>query len=425
MMRSLSPAVRALGGPSLWVLLLAACAPPLAGPSPAEIPALEARLASDSLDLDLLLRAGAAYREAGRVEDARTVLSRAHRTSPESSSALLLLGLTQEDLGEYGLARELYERYVDQGRSAKLKREIEQRLHLLRRKELQASVREALAREAGIASTLPEPNTVAVFPFLLDGGDPELRPLGRALADMVTTDLSQTSRLRVLERVHVQLLLDEMKLSDEGVLDPATAARSGRLLGAERIVQGSLGGAEDALELQAGVVRIGRDLLREQDAHVRESDRLERLFELQKRLSFRLYAAMGVELTEAEREKVSQRPTQNVRALLAYGRGLEALDGGDYAGAQRGFGEALSLDPGFSRARERLVSSQAAEAAARAGTRGIARQAAAEAAPPATEASVEGLVPAVGQRDAAAEVLGTEGIDRVRKATLRVRIRTP
>ena len=70
--------------------------------------------------------------------------------------------------------------------------------------------------------------TVAVFPFLYRGSDPALEPLGRALSELLVTDLGQVKRLRVLERARVQVLLDEMDLAERGLVDSTTAARSGR-----------------------------------------------------------------------------------------------------------------------------------------------------------------------------------------------------
>src|SRR5690606_16555960 len=136
----------------------------------------------------------------------------------------------------------------------------------------------------------------------------------RALAEMLVTDLSQTERLRVLERTRIQLLVDEMDLGDSGLVDSLTTARSGRLLGAERIVQGQINVNETLLRLQAAVVGSstgqlsGRPLV--------EEDALQQLFEMQKRLAFNLYESLGIQLTPAERERISQIPPQNLHALL-------------------------------------------------------------------------------------------------------------
>lgn len=56
---------------------------------------------------------------------------------------------------------------------------------------------------------------------------------------------------------------------------------------------------------------------------------------------------MGVQLTPAEQEAINQRPTQNIQAFLAYSRGLEAEDRGDYGAAQAAYNDAVTLDPSF------------------------------------------------------------------------------
>lgn len=311
----LPPHRHSLLGLALLAAGCSAATPPPGGPSARERPGLEARLAGDSADARSLVRLGAAYRSAERRAEARGVLERALTRDPENSGAVLLLGITYEELGLHSRARELYGRYQQVGRSPGLKTELGKRLALLDRREMEDAARDALAREAELARTPPQPRSVAVFPFLYTGTDSTFRPLSRALAEMLTTDLSQSSRVRVLERVRVQLLVDEMKLSESGLADPATAARSGRLLGAEHVVQGRVEGTEAALALRAAVVRPARRGAT--PPPVSRSGEVRRLFELEKELAFGLFRALGVDLTPAERELVSRRPTENLQAVLA------------------------------------------------------------------------------------------------------------
>src|SRR5690606_7130553 len=119
-------------------------------------------------------------------------------------------------------AAELYRTYLARGPDAGIRRRLAGRLHVLRRQQLLESVRLAIANEAALATT-PAPATVAVFPFLLQTPDSTLEPLGRALAELLVTALSQTDRLTVLERLRVQALLDEIQLAQDGLVDPATA----------------------------------------------------------------------------------------------------------------------------------------------------------------------------------------------------------
>lgn len=409
--------LRLLSTPVL-AMLLGGCAvaPVSSPPSTSEFPALEAAVEREPGNADRAVRLASGYRQAGRLADAAALLERTVSAAPAHAPSILLLGATYEDMGRYSEARALYTRDLGDEIPAELRRKIRQRAELLRRGELQAAVRAALQREAELANTAPPRNTVAVFPFVYTGDDPELRPLGRAIADMLSTDLAQTDRLRVLERLQVQMLVDEMALAESGMTDPETAARSGRLLGAERVVQGALdprGGGRLALEAAVVDVLNPRDTAAART--VTEADALARLFDLEKRLAFQIYSSLGVQLTPAERARVDQRPTQDVQALLAYGMGLEAMDAGEYERAVEQFQRAAALDPGFSQAQQRSAQAQSAGRAARTSAGDLARQAlAAATAEPAEAAELEAVVPGLGQRDAVAEVLRTEGLTRAR-----------
>lgn len=418
--------------PLLLLALLAGCGgsfwmpPP---PSPAEIPALEAQVARDRSDTGSALRLAQAYRAADRPNEARTLLERTVGERPAEPQAALLLGLTYEDLGMYAEARALYQTYIRDGPSAELRAELTRRLPLLQRRELEASVREAVRREAELADVPSEPWTVAVLPFEFVGTDPDFRPLGRALAEMLVTDLSQTDRLRVLERARVQLLLDEMRLAEEDRVDPATAARAGRVLGAERAVHGSMDGGDPSLRLEAAIVRVtdqawpgeaegepDRPGLR----RLSDADDLRAFFDMQKRVALAIYSSLGIELTAAERERVNRRPTENLMAILAYGRGLEAEDAGNFAQAAEHFAEAAQLDPAFEEAREASDRAQASVEADRTATGQLAERVAVDL-PPSPVPDFAPPIPIT--RDPAPEILGTEGL--AGGAILEIIIRRP
>jgi len=336
-------------------------------PTPAEIPGLEAEHARDRGDMELGLRLATAYREAGRADDARALVDELLERAPADPGLLTLRGLLAEDLGDWAFARASYAAILDASPSRALRQRIEQRLAVVRRQELAADVRAALAREAEVAQSSPDPTTVGVFPFVYEGDDPAWEPLALALPELLTTDLAVTGRLTVLERLRVQALVTELALAEAGRLDPTTAARSGRLLGSGHVVQGRFRvDAETRLSVDAVVV----DVLApgaEQTAPVVGEDAIERFFELEKQLAFDIYAEMGVQLTVAERERINERQTESVEALLAFGRGLMAADAGDFALAAQSFAEAESLDPSFALATDQREEAELTEAATTAG----------------------------------------------------------
>jgi TolB-like protein len=396
-------------------------APP-AAPTPAEIPSLQAELERQPGSLAVRVRLAEAYRLTGQGAAALVLLEPAVGERPE---AALALGLAYESLDRFADARRAYADYVARGRDGSLKARVRDRLALLERRELEEAVRNALAREGELANTAPTPNTVGVFPFLAVTDDPEMKALGTALAELLTTDLSQTDRLTVVERAQVQALLTEMSLGESGRVDPATASRSGRLLGAANLVQGRVETTGSDLSVQAMVVNVpgGQGAT----SPVREDDALSRIFDMEKRLALALYERMGIQLTQAERDRVTRTTTTNVQALLAFGFGLEAADAGRDIEAATHFVRALNLDPAFDLARTQWSKADQSIRAAGTSTNLLGRLGLAEAGSVSDWRTrfdaVEALMADPATRDPAAEVLGTEG--SVRRGTAEIVIRRP
>jgi len=55
-----------------------------------------------------------------------------------------------------------------------------------------------------------------------------------------TTELVNTGKFTVIERSELQKVLDEQELGKKGVLDPATAARVGKVLGVQLFILGTV-----------------------------------------------------------------------------------------------------------------------------------------------------------------------------------------
>lgn len=331
---------------------LAGCASGMSGPEvkPEELPALEAQTKAHPTDSDLFTRLGIGYYAAknwGRAHDAlQTAISLDHR----NYRATVYLGLTDEELGQFDSARVAYAAARPLATSGARRNELDNRLLLLTRREMVASAKEAIAQESTLSRTPSEPNTVAVMPFHYAGTDTSLAPLGRGLTQLVVNDLARVARLKLLERERVQALTDELKLADEGRVDPATAARSGRLLRADQVVQGTLGDAASVndLRLDANVVNTTTSQV---TATGSATDQLQQLFDAEKDVVLQLLQRMGITLTPAEQQSIQQKPTRNLQAFLAFSRGLVAEDNGNYSAASGFFNSAASQDPGFQAAR--------------------------------------------------------------------------
>jgi TolB-like protein len=406
----------------LCAILPLACAPAFetAGPvTAAEIPLLEARTAQDPAAVADLVRLGQGYLEMGRTFDALSLLERAHSLEPLRPSGVAQLGLAYEAAERPDRAREIYETYRRNGNSAALLAWIDGRLPGVRRQALILAAREAVAREELLAGSPPSVGHIAVFPFHVSGSEAVFEPLGRALAEFMVTDLSVTGRLTVLERTRVQLLLDELALAETDRVDPTTAARSGRMLGAENTVVGTVEASQERVAMEAAVVDVVGAALRGDPRS--EQDALQELFAAQKRLALELHDALGIDLTPAERDRILEMRTRSLDALLAFGRGLAEEDRGNFTAAAGHFRTAVNLDPGFQEAGIRAGETEAATEASsppppEGVEPGVAEEVALEGgpAPGASEGfeGLEDLIPDPQVRDAVSEATGREGVGR-------------
>ena len=81
--------------------------------------------------------------------------------------------------------------------------------------------------------------------------------LGDGMAEMLTTALVQTGKFKILERQQIHDVLGEQDLGASGRVEPATAAKIGKILGARYLVYGTVNEFEYSKGGEGGAVRIG------------------------------------------------------------------------------------------------------------------------------------------------------------------------
>lgn len=175
-----------------------------------------------------------------------------------------------------------------------------------------------------IALAWADPPTVAIADLANLTGDPALDGAGPGVAGILTARFSQTGAVRVVERDALVSLLEEQKLSVAGLTDPATAIRTGQLLGAEYLVVGEIFSVKlpaisvslRVVDTRSGEVRASQDVVGEVGADG------ERFFELVDQLSDGILAAMHVTLPTDERERLSTIERREMQAVLRYGEDL-------------------------------------------------------------------------------------------------------
>jgi TolB-like protein len=332
--------------PLLAALLLSAACSGGAAPAavtPARVDQLDQDAAAAAGKADALTRVGIRYYQAGAMDRAEDVLAAALQVQPGFTTALYL-GRAQEARNRLAQAEQSYRVAGELARSRSQRADLDRQLASLTRARLAVEARAAIAREATLSTDPAQSNTIAVLPWTFIGTDASLAPLSVGLSHLVITDLAKISGLTLVERERIQVMLDEMAMAGEGRVDQGTAARAGRLLRASRVVQGVVRQTQDGVRLEAAVVRTSDGTV---EATGGAGDRLNRLFALEKAVVLDLVGQLGIPLTPGERRALSERPTEDLQAFLAFSRGLQAEASGDYRSATRLFTWAADRDPAF------------------------------------------------------------------------------
>lgn len=216
----------------------------------------------------------------------------------------------------------------------------------------QRAARAALAQESTLDPARIPPNALSVLPFENAGTDPQFTALGYAMSDFLLSDLSASPRLKLVERLQVGAMLRELQLAEAGIADPRTAPRIGRLVGARRIVIGSVQpAANNRVLLTARIVDAIAGTVQQVTTGTTP---VERIIDAEKELAFQVFDRLGITLSPAQRAKVAERQTANLAATVAFGRGVQAETRGDATGAAQAYREAVRLDASFASAKTEL-----------------------------------------------------------------------
>jgi len=299
---------------------------------------------------------GVTFFDQGDMSRSEEALKQAAAIEPDARTHLYL-GMVYEKQGDNEKALRAYSVALGLEPRGETRDLLESRAQLLLREQVMQEAQAAVAAEHDlIVANIPE-NTVGVVAFNGSELPPEWAPLARGMAEFTAQDLGKVGSLRVVDRLKINTIQQELSLSQSEFSDPATAPRIGRLVGGRRIVTGNLIGLGDE------TFRLTGALVDTEDQSVitpEHSDgTLSDFFRVQKQFVFDVIDAMEITLTPEERSAIEEVPTEDFLALMAYCRGLGYRDHNQMAAARTEFQGATALDGGFSQAEtaDRSVSS--------------------------------------------------------------------
>jgi len=197
---------------------------------------------------------GVAYYKKGEYGKALDALKQANLIKPDPKT-IFYLGLVYEKNEDFDSAINAYKGYMLLKPKEDMAKKIEIRLKMLMDRKINEWAKKQMAEEESLEVAEIQPNTVGVTYFRSYDLDSSLVVLGKGLAEFMTTDLSKAKELKVVERLRLERVLEELELSRTDYVDKSTAPRVGKLLGAYQLVTGSLlGVAGQKLRIDAALV---------------------------------------------------------------------------------------------------------------------------------------------------------------------------
>jgi TolB-like protein len=176
---------------------------------------------------------------------------------------------------------------------------------------------------------------LAIIYFDNSGGEPSMDKLKKGLADMLITDLSNVSMLDIVERDKLEAILKEQKISNSKEFDPNTAAKVGKLLGAQMILTG---GYFDMM----GSMRIDARFIDVETGKILKSDGVDGVstsfFKIQKQLSWKIINNLDIKLSDEEKKELTakeQAKALTLDDLNEYSKALELFDNGKKEDAKK------------------------------------------------------------------------------------------
>lgn len=350
--------------PIVLITLLALLALPVSAQvTPQTLAKLEARHQAKPNDAHASRDLGIALFKLKRYADARTALTDANRINPKDGVTALFLGMSAEETGDLAAATLAYTSYLATGKTKAAKDAVSQRLALLTQRQLKAQAAAAVAQEQRLAGQPSSNMTIAVLPLSVTGpAGPQYEPLGRGLAELMIADFAKVEGVTLLERARIQAVLDEIALGRSNQIDRPTAARSGRLLQAGRIVTGSLVvPSASTMQMNTSIVTVATPNAPANGGGA--TGALNAIFDHEKEVVLETIDSMKISISPAVRAAIrGNRPTTNLQAFLSYSRGLVASDAGRLDEATNFFDNARSLDPNFVAAAQQAANARAAAA---------------------------------------------------------------
>lgn len=319
---------------------------PVQTPYQEEILQAQKNIKQNPKNIDAISELGTLYYKSRQFSKAVSILEKALQLDPAHARSLCYLGLSYEMTGQLDPAMAIYLRYLQVANNSLYRKWLEGRHYIVTREKIKEDIKLLLLQEDAVDSRAVFENTIIVLPFLYHGDDSKYFVLGKGLAEMIINDLSVVEGVKLIDRLQVQALLDEVarrKTLSENVQNSTSLI--GRLFHAQTVVRGGFNTiGDEQFILDVAIWDVSKN---EIPGTLTYADDMNRVLSLQKDIVENLLESVNIQLPAAAREHIRRIPTENMSAFIAFSAGIAKEDGGEYEEAIVFYKKALELDPNF------------------------------------------------------------------------------
>jgi TolB-like protein len=138
--------------------------------------------------------------------------------------------------------------------------------------------------------------------------------LGKGIADLLITDMASNQKVRLVDRDRIQTVLQEQNLVKSGSIDPQTAVRVGKILGAQYAVVGTFMNVSGQMVLTGRTIDVETtEIANPQKVQAKGDDVLGLIAQMSSKLNndIKLEAKPGRRTGEAGAEAPAKAPAVN------------------------------------------------------------------------------------------------------------------
>lgn len=195
----------------------------------------------------------------------------------------------------------------------------------------------------------------------------KLDPLKKGLADMMITELSKIKSLKVVERQHIQSIIEELNLNETDMVDKSTTQKMGKLLGAEVMLFGGFSNLfNDQLRIDVRIVRTETGETLKADE---ETGELDEFLPMLQSLVKKIATDLDVKLSSAEEDQLESSNEGKFIGYVTFAKALNFEDQGRklektgknadaktaYENAKNLFQKAVEESDGYEPAKQKVV----------------------------------------------------------------------